>query len=202
MTTDEVQLLFTDVLAQHQIPPGIDRRSRYIREAGLAKMAAWKFLDEPAFGWDIALNLAASGQTSSLADRPAYQWVVAAQRYCRALPDCLPDDRQVADFRRALVIHRTPSRWRFYLKAALLAPDSTAATVAQAFDLDQPVVEAFADLFFNVLDRRESDYRLMALMADIQHQPVDLTELLVAALDGSLDRVLQLFRADQDVLAA
>ena len=200
MTTEEVELLFTDCLALYEIPPGIDLRSRYIREAGLANMAAWKFLDEPAFGWRIALNLAGSRLTSSLADRSAYRWVSAAQRYCLTLPDGLPDDRQVANFQRALAIHRTPSRWRFYLKSALLAPDSTAASVAEAFDLDLPVVAAFADLFFNVLDRRESDYRLMALTADAL--PGDLTELLVAALDGSLERVLQLFRADPDLLAA
>lgn len=46
-----------------------------------------------------------------------------------------------------------------------LANGATAMTVAQASDLDALAVEAHADLFFNVLDRRESPCYLIQTVA-------------------------------------
>jgi hypothetical protein len=161
MTKNDLKALHAGWLATFEIPPGIDERSRRIREDGLVHIRKMKFLDNPSFGSTVATNLGCSGYNISLLEQPTFKWVAASVRFWRSIGHSTGDE-QTEVVKLASELSRRNSPRRKYLNAALLVPDATADSVAKAFGLDTPVVEAYTDLYFNVLDRRDSPAYLHA----------------------------------------
>jgi hypothetical protein len=161
MTKNDLKALHAGWLATFAIPPGIDERSRRIREDGLEDIRKMKFLDTPSFGSTVATNLGCSGYSISLLDQPPFKWVAARVRFLRSIGRSTGDE-QTEVVQLASELSRGNSHRLKYLHAALLVPDACADSVAQAFGLDTPVVEAYTDLYFNVLDRRDSPTYIQA----------------------------------------
>ena len=161
MTKNDLKALHAGWLTTFEIPLDIDERSRRIREDALVHTRKMKFLENPSFGSTVATNLGCSGDNISLLDQPPYKWVAASVRFWRSIGHSAGDE-QTEVVKLAGEISRANSPRRKYLNAALLVPDATADSVAKAFGLDTPVVEAYTDLYFNVLDRRDSPAYLRA----------------------------------------
>lgn len=204
MTTEDIKQLHAEWLTTFELPPDLDERARRILEPGQASLSQLNFLDEPAFGWRVATRLGLGHFTLSLLDRPCYQWVAGGVRLWSSL-DNLNSAPRALIVQRAFELLLAPGLRHMYLNAALLACDASIDSVAQAFDLDTPVVEAYSDLFFNVIDRRDSpDYLRLAAkvgVIDLIGNPDQRTPL-AAALGGVLDDVLHLARLDPGMWAA
>lgn len=158
MTQNDLMDLHAGWFANFAIPPGIYERSRRIREHGLPDMRRMKFLDLPDFGWTVAMSLGVRREFISFLDKPPYKWVAAGARFWISIGHSTGDD-QTQIVQQASELNRTSCESRKYIRAALLVPNATAESAARAFGLETPVVEAYSDLFFNVMDRRDSpDY--------------------------------------------
>ena len=138
MTKNDLKALHAGWLATFAIPPGIDERSRRIREDGLEDIRKMKFLDTPSFGSTVATNLGCSGYSISLLDQPPFKWVAARVRFLRSIGHSTGDE-QTKVIRLASEISRGNAPRRKYLDAALLAPDATADSVTKAFGLDTQI---------------------------------------------------------------
>ena len=113
-------------------------------------------MSQPNFGWVMGHQMGIRGWTSPLLGKPPYRWVslvlkLVETRFKEGITDPAVMIVSEAD---ALNMNRD-SPLRVLLNATLLARDATVETVAGALGLDPQLVDAYADLFFNVLDRKD-----------------------------------------------
>lgn len=115
--------------------------------------AANPLLNEPDAGWRLARKLAAQTLgTITIPDDTAFRWVAAAVDLLNGGAPSADADTVGAAIRIAEDPHLRP-----IIEAALVAPDATVAKVADGLGLEPDLVICYADLNFNVLDRR-SEY--------------------------------------------
>ena len=138
--------------------------------------------DQPDAGWRIVRKLAGQSRgTIILPDDPAYRWVVAALAF---LNGDAPDTGTV---NAAISISRDP-HLRPIVEAALVAPGATAANVAEGLGLEPDLVACYADLFFNVPDRRQEHSYIYRLVYGDRESETE--SLLVLAHRTDLDTLL------------
>ena len=214
MTTADTALLYADWIRNYDVPPGLDQRSIAIREATKERAENREVMNQPDFGWSMAMSMVSSGWTSGRLDEPCFRWVRLAVKFYSSLVGLQGDDHGDADELSAVAgayeIHQNPTRERLFLHAALLARDATAASVADALDLDAMVVEAYDTLFYNVLDRKwATNYLMVAVKHGVTHErwqvPPDNPEevaFLLAGLYGTVEGVARLVPRDDDAAAA
>lgn len=214
MTTDAIKLMHAEWLKRFEVPPGLDRRSRQIREQARERIVdqggGWEAMDRPDFGWTMAMQFAwQEWHTDLLAEAP-YRWL----RHAAALlgrpgfehgydPDLLA-------VHQAMRIDGEPDVRRL-LNATLLATDATVERVANALNFSIPAVEAYAALFFGVLDRKEDpEFRHLAARIGTLNQkgmlaPKELDPakgaIFVTALKGTVADVVAMWRRDGTVPA-
>ncbi len=204
MTADHIRRLHAEWLETTAIPPGIDLRSRRIREAGRARVAEWDFLRCPDYGNDIARRLLYSGRTFSLLDEPPYRWVRKAVEHLGTYGKPPSSDPGLLAVCEANALKKSEDA-RIIVQAALLASDATPEAVAAAVGLAPPVVDAYATLFFDVLDRKnEPGYIQVAVEAALtrafwEYDARNVNEadkcLLLTGLNGTVADVMALARS-------
>lgn len=141
-------------------------------------------LNQPDALWRIARKLAGkSSGTNIIPDDPAYRWVAAALAFLRG--DASSLDSVTVD--AAIRISEDP-HLRPILEAALVAPDATVANVAEGLGLEPDLVACFADLYFNVMDRRSEHSYVHRLVYGNREEDPD--SLLVLAHRTDLDTLL------------
>jgi len=210
MTADHIRRLHAEWLETTEIPPGIDLRSRRIREAGRAHIAEWDFLRCPDYGDTIARQLLYAERTFALLDEPPYLWVRKAVEHLQALGKPPSSDPGLLAVSEANEVKKSADI-RIIVQAGLLASDAKAETVAAAVGLAAPVVEAYATLFFDVLDRKnEPGYIQVAVEAALSrpfwlYDATKVNEadkcLVLAGLNGTVADVMALARSSGRSLA-
>lgn len=153
----------------------------------------------PWFGWRLTSDLTNSVSPYPIPDEP-YRWVLKGYEYqasgregkYSSDPDCIVVGE-------ALIL-RVDEQFKAVIEAALITREATVENVAQALGLEPKVVEAYACLFFNVLDRKDDltfrrnlvypDTRLVELDETEAFQPPRDRLLLRAGYNGTLRDVL------------
>ena len=204
MTTRETKRLHTEWLNSYKLPRHLDARSKSIRVDGRRRILASNAMDNPDFGWGVAINNSLRGYASPLLAEYPYRWVAQAVRFFGiqgGKSDSVGGDRtRLSAIATAhdLYLNATPAR--IFLHAALLARDATAASVADALGLDAMTVEAYDSVFYNVLDRKDSPkYIRHAVKRGVTRlggeEPPDNPieeSLLLAGLKGTVEDVFRL----------
>jgi len=110
--------------------------------------------DRSDYGLEMLPLLRLSGATSPLLERPAFKWLRLALAAIGTPGANHVDGPEIQVVREAIDLHFHSYSRRLPLQAALLARDSTAESVAAALRLSPQFVEAYADIFHNVLVRK------------------------------------------------
>ncbi len=122
-----------------------------------------------SFGYTAACRYAELGTALPVALEGADTWVFRAWLH-RVDPERFPEPV----VRGALALRTAPMEaQRVTLHALLVSPGATVTTVAHQLGLDSRVVEAYEQLFFNVLDRR----REASWIASVVYPRTRLVEL-------------------------
>ncbi len=143
--------------------------------------------------WRIAGLLSGNpGKHAAVSDIPEFRWLLAAVGLLRTrsgTQKVSPDagDENIAGMALRIV---SDSRIRTILEAALLAPDGTPKRVADEMGLDAEVVTCFADLFFNIPDRREEGVFVHRVARDRQAGSPEAARLMTVALRSDVSTVL------------
>ena len=167
------------------------------------------FMDNPEVGWTIAMELICiSGAMPAALKDPECRWVRKAMEFLRDT-NARVSDPELQTVCDALTLHCKPDN-KVVLRAALLARDVTVDSVAEALNMLPPLVEAYEELFFNVLDRKSDRAYLqdavrvaltplghvyMANNEDPLHR-----ELLMTGLNGTLQDVINLVSGQEQTL--
>ena len=154
------------------------------RTAHAPMASANPLLKQPDALWRISRKLAAQTRgTIIIPDDPAFRWVAAALDFFKG--DASSPDAVTVD--AAIRISEDP-HLRPILEAALVAPDSTAANVAEGLGLEPDLVACYADLFFNVPDRRSEHSYVHRLVYGNREEDPD--SLMVLAHRTDVDTLL------------
>ena len=208
MTTQETRRLHAEWLTSYKVPRHLDARSKAIRNDGRRMIMASNAVDQPDFGWTVAVNISVRGYASPLLAEHPYRWVAQAVRFFGILSgngDSVEGDRtRLSAIANAHEMYQNATPSRLYLHAALLARDATAASVADAVGLDAMTVEAYDSVFYNVMDRKGSPaYLRQALKHGVTRQrgmtpPSNPWEqaLLLAGFNGTVEDVFCLAGSD------
>ena len=158
----------------------------------------------PDYGNDIARRLLYSGRTFSLLDEPPYRWVRKAVEHLGTYGKPPSSDPGLLAVCEANALKKSEDA-RIIVQAALLASDATPEAVAAAVGLAPPVVDAYATLFFDVLDRKnEPGYIQVAVEAALtrafwEYDARNVNEadkcLLLTGLNGTVADVMALARS-------
>jgi hypothetical protein len=107
----------------------------------------------PALGWAFANRIVDAGRTFPLAKKKGFRWINAAISLLLAEQRGAEPSAEASAVIRARELDGSPSMG-FVLRAALMAVDATVELVATSFKLPVDAVEAYENLFFNILDRK------------------------------------------------
>jgi hypothetical protein len=172
--------------------------------------------DRPDFGFDFARWVVERRQAGAVPEGDAFQWIRDAVEVLEAeggretksqegekrpdeRPDERPDDAGPMAVRRARELHDGPHT-RHVLQAALISTDATLDGVADMLGFDRPVVDAYANLFFNVIGRRRDSVCIQRILDQVGSGrdpvssgtvPKPYAGLLAAAADLTLGQVVQ-----------
>jgi hypothetical protein len=149
----------------------------------LAERPDFEYL--PDAGWRVAEKIA--GSTSLAKKLPAsvaFRWVRAAVAILSGKGGAAKDRAEVEESRK---IHRSPVMAPI-LKAALLVPNAGSEGVGEALGIGTETVAAYADLFWNVPDRRNEVLYVASVMdqesgsdLDFSVEPAPLQGLIALA---------------------
>jgi hypothetical protein len=134
---------------------------------------------------------------------PAYLWLRKAIERLETLGKSPSGDVELQAVCEADTLHNSAGM-RIVMQAALLANDATVEAAAAALGLSRLVVEAFSDLLFNVIDRKDEPAYLMkaveaaltppGLLYDARNVDMNAKRLLLAGLNGTVAEVMALAR--------
>ncbi|MEY3894902.1 MAG: hypothetical protein RLZZ214_421 [Verrucomicrobiota bacterium] len=199
MTAAEINLLIPQWGTPAARPILTDPWDRPRAELSQQAATAASLKDRPDFGWALAERLAKSGHSSTLLKRPAYRWVRAAVQLLTVGPRASRRLKDVTVVSQAREIHEA-DQLRPVVNAALMTRDATARSVADALHLDVAVVDAYSNVFFNVLDRRNDIGYVRKLLGVGDSSPLmvprhiatsDEEELLSVGFKGTIEDVLR-----------
>jgi hypothetical protein len=209
MTTTETDLLVSEWGANPK-PPILrdpwDRRNDSSAE-DRAIRAALK--NRPDLGWVFAERHAGSLHPCTILKRRRYRWVRAAKNLHTGGATAAKHLRDVEIVEQARALHDS-DEIRPVLNALLMTRGATALSVADAAKIrPADVIEAYNDLFFNVLDRKDDLAFMRNILGHgkidhlfISHSSLPTAEekLLAAGFMGTIDDVLRLagFASDAD----
>lgn len=163
----------------------------------------------PDLGWALAKRLAASRRPCALLKHREFRWIQAARNFHTGGVTAAKHLRDMDVVEQARDLHES-AEIRPVLNALLMTRDATAQTVAGALNIKPvTVVEAYGDLFFSVLGRKDDLAYIRNLLGHgkpdslfIGHATLPTAEenLLAAGFAGSIDDVLRLagFATDSD----
>lgn len=209
MTSKDIKLLISQWEADPKPPILRDPWKRRGDPSGEERAARGALRNRPDLGWALAQRLAGSGRTCPLLKRREYRWIQAAKNLHSGGVTATKHLRDVEVVEFARDLHES-DEVRPVLNALLMTRDATAESVAEALHIKPvDVVEAYGDLFFNVLGRKQE----MAFIRNLLWQgetassfichsslPTHEENLLAAGFRGSIDDVLRLagFATDSD----
>ncbi len=178
-----------------------DLRSRLIIRAGRQAQRDWDIVGHPDFGRTMASQLFNTGLELPSIGAHAYRWLLRGVRYFESLGKTLATAPDVQAVTEANALHGSADI-RVVIQAALLGRDASTESVAAALNLALPVVNAFSDLWFNVVDRKdEPAYRVKAaefaltrpgMLFDARSVHPDDEALLLTGLHGNVQDVIAL----------
>jgi hypothetical protein len=155
MTTRDTKLLFSDWISHLETPPLYSRwKWAFMKWAATLLGQPSCLRDRSDYGLEMLPLLRLSGATSPLLERPAFNWLRLALAAIGTPGANHVDGPEIQVVREAIDLHFHSYSRRLPLQAALLARDSTAESVAAALRLSPQFVEAYADIFHNVLVRK------------------------------------------------
>jgi hypothetical protein len=155
--------------------------------------------DRPDFGWALAQRIASCSRQCPILRRQEYRWIRAAINFLNGDATAARHLREVDIVSKARDLYESDAV-RHVLNATLMTREATAATVAEALKISSAVVEAYADLFFNVLDRKDDFVFLQTILGNGKSDslfmsksslPSDEESLLVTGFNGSIMDVLR-----------
>jgi len=153
MTKKHIELLLP-LLGLDPQPPVL--RAPWEQQGGLfgqERAGLMSFRDRQDFGWALAERVAGSSSNSPLLKRPEFRWVRAAAHLLRGGVMASRHLRDTGVVAQAHALHSSATCP--VLNATLMTNEASVQSVAEAFKIDSSdVVEAYTDLFFNVLDRK------------------------------------------------
>jgi hypothetical protein len=157
--------------------------------------------NRPDLGWAFAERLAGSRRPCPFLKHRECRWIRAAKNYLTGGTMAAKHVRDVEVVALARKLHES-KEFRPVLNAALMTRDATAQTVAEALKIKPAaVVEAYHDLFFSVLNRKDDLPYLKTILGygrndhlfiDISTLRTDEENLLTAGFEGTIDDVLRL----------
>lgn len=207
MTTTETENLI-ELWGSHPSPPvladfWVRRRDSFEQE----RATKTALRDRPDLGWVLAGRLADSRRPCSILKRPEYRWIRAAVQFLQGEAKATRHLNDVEFVGQTLGLYKSDSI-RPVLNAALLTRESTGAVIAKAFKIQESpskihseVVEAYADLFFNVLDRKDDVIFLQKILGGGRSDsffvsrsslPSDEESLLAVGFNGSIAEVFRI----------
>jgi hypothetical protein len=152
-------------------------------------------------GWALAERLAVSRRSCAILKRREYRWIQAAKNLHSGGVIATKHLKDMEVVEQARQLHES-DEIRSVLNAVLLTRGATAQTVADALKIKPvDVIEAYNDLFFNVLNRKDDLGYLRKLLGhgrndslfiDVSSLPTAEENLLAAGFKGSIDDVLRL----------
>lgn len=163
--------------------------------------------DRPDFGFAFALWMVTHGKTDDIPEGTAYRWVRVAAAVLETERKRNPGHDHYLDHvdvgrqavKQARELHdKSTSRW--LLQAALICRNANIPVVAEALGLERDVVDAFANLFYNVIARRTDTGFCQKIAAQLatgqdgllgKRIPTEQSRLLGAAVHLSLDQVME-----------
>jgi hypothetical protein len=142
-----------------------DLRSRLIIKAGRQAQRDWDIVGRPDFGRTMASQLFNTGLELPSIGAPAYRWLLRGVEHLESLGKTPSGNSDLLAVCEADTLQKSADN-RLLIQAALLGWDASTESVAAALNLAPPVVNAYSDLWFNVVDRRdEPAYRAKAVEA-------------------------------------
>lgn len=111
---------------------------------------------DPAFGWKVASRIVASGQFFPVWPEGNMNYVWKAWLY-QKYPGYFRHDESLFPLRKAAAINAdsTHRATKDMLEALLLSDDATVENISEDTSIEVPVIQAYTQLFFDVLDRIE-----------------------------------------------
>jgi len=139
-------------------------------------------------GWKTAVRVAKCGRTPALLREPVFAAVRVAADILSGAVHSAKDAKLAAAVAKAWDIHSDRPQ-AVIVEALLMTHGATAESVAGVLGIDAAVVETYATLFFNVLDRPDD---LPYLLKIVRHEESpEARNLLEVGLNGTLADVLQ-----------
>jgi hypothetical protein len=153
MKTEDVEKLCAVAFKKSPLDHLVDYWQTYEDRRRQERAERKFFLARPDLGWHIARNLTFAGKNPATLKKPECRWLRKAMVYIASLEKVRDADPDLEAVAQAHKLDENQDH-RAVVRAALLAGDATAESVAAALGLPQPVVEAYDALFFNVLDHK------------------------------------------------
>lgn len=155
MTTKDTELLISHWGADPRPPILRDPWERRSSSSEPERATRTALRNRPDFGWALAERLAVSRRTCPILKRREFRWIRAARNLHTGGVTAAKHLRDLEIVKQARFLHKSPEI-RPILNALLMTRDATAQTVAEALNIKPvEVVEAYGDLFFSVLGRKE-----------------------------------------------
>ena len=163
--------------------------------------------DRPDLGWVLAGRLAESRRPCSFLKRPEFRWIRAAVHFLLGEAKATRHLNDVELVGQALGLYKSDSI-RPALNAALMTREANIENIGDAFKIQQDafrkqpeVVEAYADLFFNALDRKDDVTYLQKILGGGRSDsffvgraslPSDEESLLAVGFNGTIAEVFRI----------
>jgi hypothetical protein len=211
MTTTETDLLISEWGADPKPPILRDPWNRRNNSTGEERAVKAALRNRPDLGWALAERLAVSRRPCALIKHREYRWIRAARNLHTGGVIATKHLRHTEVVEQARGLHES-DEIRPVLNALLMTRDATAQSVAEALNIKPvAVVEAYGDLFFSVLGRKDDLAYLGKILGrgktdflfiDSSTLPTAEENLLAAGFTGTIDDVLRLagFATDSDDL--
>ena len=201
ITTTETDLLVSEWGANPKPPILRDPWERRNDSSSEERAIRAALRNHPDLGWALAERLAVSRRPCPILKRREFRWIQAARNFHTGSATAAKHLRDVEIVEHALGLHES-AEIRPILNAILMTHDATAETVAEALNIKPAaVVEAYNDLFFNALGRKEDMAYIRNLLGHGKSsflfiRDTDLlTEeenLLAVGFHGTIEHVLRL----------
>jgi hypothetical protein len=201
MTTETTELLTAQWGTDPRPPVLPDPWERRDDPAGKDRANRAALRNRPDFGWAFAERIASSRRPCPVLKLRECRWIRAAKHHLTGGTMAVKHlrDADVVVLARKLYESK---EFRPVLNAALMTRGATVQTVADALKIKPAaVVEAYHDLFFSVLDRKDDLPYLKTILGhgksdslfiDVSSLATDEEILLRAGFEGIIDNVLRL----------
>lgn len=158
------------------------------------------FRGRPDLGWTYAGRVARGGRQCPLLMKPEFRWIRAAVQLLTNDAKATRHLREVEAVSRALELYKSDAA-RPVLNAVLMTSEASVALVSMMLKIRHSVLSAYADLFFNVLDRKEDLVFLQTILKPGKDDhcfvsksslPSEEELLLAAGFTGTIADVLRI----------